>query len=171
MTVSTGPSWHVVHTHPHGEPTAVAHLRRQSFDTYLPRYLKRRRHARRVETVATPLFPRYLFVAFDGTVGRWRSIQSTVGVSRLICNGDVPAVVPDKIVEAIREREDDQGFVRLDEPPRFQEGEKIRVLDGVFSSCIGLFEGMVDEERVAVLLDLLGRRVRLILEPESVTAA
>ena len=35
--------------------------------TYLPRYLKRRRHARRVDIVAAPLFPRYLFVAIDMT--------------------------------------------------------------------------------------------------------
>ena len=61
--------------------------------TYLPRYLKRRRHARRIDIVAAPLFPRYLFRRNRHGVQRWRSIYSTVGVSRLVCNGDYPAPV------------------------------------------------------------------------------
>ncbi|MGD9769432.1 MAG: transcription termination/antitermination NusG family protein, partial [Pseudolabrys sp.] len=55
--------WYAVQSQPNAENKAVAHLARQGFETYLPRYLKRRRHARRVETVAAPLFPRYLLVA------------------------------------------------------------------------------------------------------------
>ena len=84
---SSRPRWFVVQTQPNAENKAVAHLARQGFVTYLPRYLKRRRHARRVDIVAAPLFPRYLFVVIDMTAQRWRSIYSTVGVSRLICNG------------------------------------------------------------------------------------
>ena len=67
------PRWYVVQSQPNAELKAVAHLSRQGFDTYLPRYLKRRRHARRVEVVARPLFPRY-FVSIDVTVQRWRSV-------------------------------------------------------------------------------------------------
>jgi transcriptional antiterminator RfaH len=86
--------WHVVQTHSRAEEKAVVHLMRQGYDVYLPRYLKRRRHARRSETVAAPLFPRYLFVSFDRQVQRWRSIQSTIGVSQLVCNGETPASLP-----------------------------------------------------------------------------
>ena len=90
MTVELHPRWFVAHTHPHAEGKATTHLNRQGFGIYFPRYLKRRRHARRIETVAAPLFPRYLFVAIDLNIQRWRSIYSTVGVSRLVCNGDDP---------------------------------------------------------------------------------
>ncbi len=57
--------WYVVHTHTRGERLAMVNLRRQGLDTYLPQYLKRRRHARRTEWIPAPLFPRYLFVAMD----------------------------------------------------------------------------------------------------------
>ena len=50
------------------------------------------------------------------------------------------------------------GFVKLDRRPLFRTGDKIRVLDGAFSSCLGLFEGMAERERIAILLDLLGAR-------------
>ena len=119
------PRWFVAHTHPHAEAKATAHLNRQGFEIYFPRYLKRRRHARRVETVAAPLFPRYLFVAVDLSVQRWRSIYSTIGVTRLVCNGDDPTAVPDGIVEGLKSREDADGFIKLDFRPPFRAGDKI----------------------------------------------
>src|SRR5665811_652744 len=98
--------WYVVQTHPHAEAKASWHLGRQGFETYLPRYLKKRRHARRIDSVAAPLFPRYLFVAVDMTTQRWLSIRSTIGITRLVTNGDVPAVVPEAIIEGLKRRED-----------------------------------------------------------------
>ncbi|MFZ0150142.1 MAG: transcriptional activator RfaH [Xanthobacteraceae bacterium] len=171
MTAELQPRWFVAHTHPHAEAKATAHLNRQGFEIYFPRYLKRRRHARRVEIVSAPLFPRYLFVAIDLNMQRWRSIFSTIGVSRLVCNGDEPTPVPIGILEALKNREDASGFIKLDFRPRFRAGDKIRVLDGAFSSCLGLFEGMAERERIAILLDLLGRKVRVVLDADLVVAA
>jgi len=162
--------WYVVHSQPNAENKAVVHLTRQGFMTYLPRYLKRRRHARRVDVVPVPLFPRYFFVAIDMTLQRWRSIYSTIGVSQLICNGDVPAAISDEVVTTLKGREDAAGFIRL-EPRPLRAGDKIRILEGVFADCLGLFDGMKDSDRVAVLLDLLGRKVRLVLDEFSVVAA
>jgi transcriptional antiterminator RfaH len=171
MTAESYPRWFVAHTHPHAETKATAHLNRQGFDIYFPRYLKRRRHARRIETVVAPLFPRYLFVAIDLNVQRWRSIYSTVGVSRLVCNGDDPTPVPNGIVDGLKNREDANGLIKLDSRPPFRAGDAIRVLDGAFSSCLGLFEGMAERERIAILLDLLGRKVRVVLDADLVAAA
>jgi transcriptional antiterminator RfaH len=171
MRLDLNPRWFVAHTQPNAEAKAVAHLHRQGFDVYWPRYLKRRRHARKIETVAAPLFPRYVFVAVDLAAQRWRSICSTVGVARLVCNGEDPAAVPDGVVAALRGREDVSGFIKLDSRTGFRPGEKVRVLDGAFSSCLGLFEGMADRERIAILLDLLGRKVRVVLDADLVAAA
>ena len=163
--------WYVVQTQRHAESKAMGHLIRQGFAAYLPRYLKRRRHARKIETVAAPLFPRYLFVAVDMETQRWRSIHSTFGVSRLVCNGDEPAPVPPAVVAALQGREDAGGFVQLEQRPRFAPGERVRIVDGVFADSLGLFEGMADRERVAILLDLLGRKVRILLDEGAITAA
>ena len=115
--------------------------------------------------------PANLFVGIDMATQRWRSIFSTVGVSRLICGGDAPQAVPDRIVDALRAREDEAGLVRLDLRPSFRSGDKICVLDGALAGCFGLYEGMKDSERVAVLLDLLGRKVRVIVDAEKIEAA
>jgi len=163
--------WYVVQTQVNGEAKAAENLRRQGFEVYLPRYLKRRRHARKVDFAAKPLFPRYMFVAIDMATQRWRSIQSTFGVSHLVTNGNEPSVVPQAIVAALRAREDAKGFVKMDARPRFASGEKVRVLSGLFMDSAGLFDGAADRDRVAILLDMLGGKIRVHLDADLVAAA
>jgi transcriptional antiterminator RfaH len=167
----TGPSWYVVQTHPHVETKAALHLERQGYSIYLPRYLKRRRHARRTEIIHAPLFPSYLFVMIDMIRQRWRPIQSTIGVSRLICRGDEPAVLPDAVIDELQRRHNEAGYVQLDLRPKYTRGDNIRIVEGAFAGCFGLYEGMADHERVAILLDLLGRKVRVVLEGDAIQAA
>src|ERR1700747_76286 len=163
--------WYVVQTQANGEAKAGQNLLRQGYEIYLPRYLKHRRHARKVDFVAKPLFPRYMFVAIDPATQRWRAIQSTHGVSHLVCNGEEPAAVPDGVLGALRAREDERGFVRMEAKPAFAPGDKVRVLAGAFMDNAGLFDGVGDHDRVAILLDMLGRKVRVHLDVDLVAAA
>ena len=163
-------SWFVVHTQPNGEMKAVFHLLRQEFKTYLPRYLKRRRHARQTTWVQRPLFPRYLFVCLDLERARWRTINSTVGVSHLIAEGSRPLAMPDGIIEGIRARENGQGVIALETIETFRPGQHVQITNGAFDSCVGLFECASDSERVTVLLDLLGRQVRVRVPIEDISA-
>jgi transcriptional antiterminator RfaH len=163
--------WYVVQTQVNGEAKAAQNLMRQGYEIYLPRYLKRRRHARKVDLTAKPLFPRYMFVAVDMATQRWRSIQSTFGVARLVSNGDDPAMVPEGVVSALRSREDENGFISLDRKPDFAPGDKVRVLAGAFMDSAGLFNALADRDRVSILLDLLGRKVRVLLDADMVAAA
>jgi transcriptional antiterminator RfaH len=171
MSDVTDARWYVVQTQVNSEAKAAENLRRQGYEIYLPRYLKRRRHARKVDFTAKALFPRYMFVAIDMATQRWRSVQSTVGVSRLVTNGDSPAVVPQGVVRALKAREDAKGFVSMDAGPAFAPGDKVRVLAGAFMDNAGLFNGVADHDRVSILLDMLGRKVRVLLDADLVTAA
>ena len=163
--------WYVVQTQVNAEAKAARNLLRQGFEIYLPHYLKRRSHARKVEKIAAPLFPRYMFVRIDLATQRWRSVQSTYGVSHLVLNGSDPAPVAGQVIDALKAREDASGCVTLEQRPKFAMGEKVRVLAGVFADNLGLFDGMADRDRVAILLELLGRKVRVSLEADLVAAA
>jgi transcriptional antiterminator RfaH len=166
----TAARWYVVQTRPHAELKAQEHLRRQGFTTYLPKLIKSRRHARKVEVVARPLFPRYLFVLMDTAGQRWRAVRSTIGVASLMGGEDGPTPLRPGIVEALREQEGADGFFRPC-AASFSPGVAIRVLDGLFASCLGFFEAMNEGQRISVLLDLLGRQVRVVLDEQSVAAA
>ncbi len=171
MTGFADGAWYVVQTQLNSEAKAARNLVRQGFEVYLPRYLKCRSHARKIEQVAAPLFPRYLFVRIDMATQRWRSVQSTFGVSHLVLNGSDPAPVAQHVIGALKARENESGFVEMDRRVPFTMGEKVRVLAGAFAENFGLFDGLGDRDRVAILLDLLGRKVRVSIGAELVAAA
>lgn len=171
MIGQTDQKWFVVQTQVNAEAKAARNLLQQGFDIYLPRYLKRRSHARKIERIAAPLFPRYMFVRIDIAAQRWRSIQSTFGVSHLLFNGDEPAAVRNEIVQRLKEREGSDGLIQLDRRDAFAVGDKVRVLAGAFTDSLGLFEGLADRDRVAILLDFLGRKVRVSINVDFLRVA
>ena len=162
--------WYVVQTHARAEETALRNLTQQGFSAFLPQYKKRRRHARRTDYVRAALFPRYLFVSMDIAHARWRAVTSTIGVTHLICHGDRPAPVPPTIIDELRARMDENGFVSVEPKAPFQPGEVIRVTGGALADSHGLFQCLTDEDRVIVLLDLMGRQLKVKLPLEAVAA-
>ena len=75
------------------------------------------------------------------------------------------------IVEELKRRHDESGLIRLERRVRFKPGDTVRVVEGAFSELLGLYEGMDQRERVVILLNLLGRKVRVLLPSELVDAA
>lgn len=161
--------WYVAQTQVHAEERARLNLERQGFRTYLPRYRRERRHARRREVVMAPLFPGYIFVELDLDAAPWRSINGTFGVAHLVCRGERPAALPEGVVEQIASREDAEGLIAL-QPRVFRKGEALRIVSGALADCLGFFERMADRDRVILLLDLLGRKVRVQASREAVVA-
>lgn len=162
--------WYVAQTRPGAETKALFHLERQGFEVYLPRYLRRVSHARRISWQPRPLFPCYLFVTTSPAQQRWRSINSTVGVAHLICDDRGPVPVPPGIVEGIRDAEDDRGLIMTGRKVPFDPGAEVQVTSGPFAGHVGWFDCATDDERVVILLDVLGRRVKAKVKLDAITA-
>ena len=164
-------SWFVAHTQPLKENVAKQHLLDQEFEVYLPIFKKIRRHARKVEEVSAPLFPRYLFVGMDLENSRWRSVNGTRGVSYLLMSDDHPAVVPGEIIENLKSQENETGLVPATSLILFAKGDKVRILDGSFKDQIAVFETLDNKQRVQLLLNFLGRETKISLPYYAVEAA
>lgn len=164
--------WYVIYTRPNAERRAAWHLRNQGFtDVYLPCYRKRRSHARRVDWMRAPVFPRYLFIRLDIEMTQWRSILSTTGVSDIIRNDDRPIPLPEGIVETLKAREERDGTLAVDAYDKFRKGEPVHISFGSLGGQCGLFEREDGKNRVIVLLDMFGRLIRLSVGAEAVTRA
>ena len=105
--------WYVVHCRVNSEQRAETNLRRQDYETWLPMYRKTRRHARMLESVLRPLFPRYLFVRLDLTNQQWRPILSTFGVYTIVAGAEGPLAIGDEIIEALRTRTGSDGIFEI----------------------------------------------------------
>jgi transcriptional antiterminator RfaH len=153
-------AWYAVYTRPHGEVKALDNLLRQGYAAYLPRYRTQISHARRRHSVLRPLFPRYLFAGIDRAAMRWRPILSTAGVSDLVRAGEEPTAVAPAIVDALREHERAGAFDRLAQRRPLRLGELVRISAGAFEDMIGRLVELHEQDRVVVLIELLGRTVR-----------
>jgi transcription elongation factor/antiterminator RfaH len=161
--------WFLAHTHPKCEWKAELHLGAQGFKTYLPQIDKTVRHARKLRTVRSPLFPRYLFVILDLGRDRWLSVRSTVGISRLVTTQDGrPVPVPVGIVEALIARSEGN-VTRLDID--LAKGQQVRILSGPFADFVGTLQRLDGAGRVQVLLELMGTAIPVTLNRSALLPA
>ncbi len=163
--------WFVAHTQPSKEALAELELSQQGFEVYLPRYQKVRRHARKIDTVLAPLFPRYLFLAFDLTFDQWRSVNGTRGISYLLMNTDLPISVPDLIIKKLKANEDREGNLPLSSLVLFAKGDKVRIAEGTLEGQVASFEKLDSCQRVQLLLNFLGRETKVSLPIYAVDVA
>lgn len=163
--------WFIAYTQPCKEYVARRHLQEQGFDVYLPQFKKMRRHARKVEEVLSPLFPRYVFVGMNLEASPWRSVGGTRGVSYLLMNENHPATVPERIVEGLKEQENAEGAIPTSILSLFVKGDKVRILTGAFQDQTAVFETLDDKQRVHLLLTFLGREMRVSVPKYGVEAA
>jgi len=167
LPLTPGKRWYVARTHPQRELQAAKQLANQGFRTFVPRCWKNRRHARRVETISAPMFPRYIFVILDRSRDRWRSVNGTLGIERLLMQAGEPQPVPCGVVESLVEAADADGNVQFDY--QLIEGQTIKVTAGPFADLVGQLERLDDKGRVRVLLELMGGPVRVTL-PQTLVA-
>ena len=139
-------AWHVVCSRPQQEARAAIELAKQDFDVFLPILDQK------------PMFPRYLFVAFDVAQDNWGCIRSTRGCVDLLKNGFLPATVPDHIMSAIRAYKPLEAS--QDDQTEFSAGQAITITSGPLAGLQGLF--VADRhKRVYALLEIMGRKVEV----------
>ena len=163
------PRWYVAQAQPHREFGAERQLAAQGFKTFLPTHWKTTRHARAFRTAKAPLFPGYLFVELALGRDRWRSVNGTFGVSRMIMAGELPQPVPPGVVEALLALRDSTDSVSFED--QLRPGSAARVLAGPFAGCIGELVKLTPSGRVQLLLEIMGSQVSVSLRRDALAPA
>ncbi|WP_126455416.1 transcription/translation regulatory transformer protein RfaH [Sulfuriflexus mobilis] len=159
-------SWYLVYTKPKQETVAQQQLEQQGYVTYLPMIMNVKRRNGRRRHVNEPFFPRYLFIHLDQSHDNWAPIRSTLGVSTLVRFGQMPTPISEEIIEAIRSRENPDGLQHVKD--EISKGVNVRVLDGPMAGLEGVFVARTGEQRVMLLLELMGKTTRVQIDMEAI---
>jgi len=148
--------WYVIRTKVGCEILAEERLQDQDYLVYCPRLMSRRRRLGRRVHMVSPLFPQYLFLQLAIGIQDLAPAKSTKGVLGLVRFGEEYAVVPSTVIEGLRRHEDPSMQLRRIEDP-LQPQSRVRIIGGVFNHWQGIFLSESPDDRVTVLLNLLGR--------------
>lgn len=175
--------WFVIQTRAGQERAVSRAVEKLEIEVFLPTFKRSIAVGRRREDVVRPLFPLYLFAAFEVGESAWRGIFRVDGVQTILpINGKttraekLPIPVPERVVIALQAAAIlGGGHIPImeherEQLPRLHPGQKVRVIEGPFDG----FHGLVDrdqKERVRVLLDIFGREVPSMLDREALSAA
>ena len=166
MTTKTRTNWHLVQLKPNSARIAERNLLRQGFDVFLPRMEETVRRGQKFVTEQRALFPGYAFVGLDPEKPNWRSINATLGVSRLVSFGTAPVQVPDDLVLGLMARCDGDGLLQPE--AELRPGDTVVLTRGPFTDFIATIDRIAPDRRVWVLLDLMGQRVRVAADTSYV---
>lgn len=154
-------NWYVVHTKPKQEGRAEVNLRAWGIETLAPKLREARpaRDCRDLLYRVVPLFPGYLFAHFGAAA--LEKVRNTRGVHSIVGFGTCATPVADSVISMVRNRIEDDGFVRLAEP---LPGDRVEIIAGPLRSLSGVFERTLPaRDRVVILLTTIGSTPRVQL--------
>jgi transcriptional antiterminator RfaH len=151
--------WFILNFKPNSHRQAARNLTQQGFETFLPLNNITSRKKSRFITNERPLFPGYMFISFDRTDSKWHKINSTYGVSRLITFNSTLKSIPTRFIDNLMKRYDLSG--KLLPMQKLKKGDQVAVLTGPFANFIATVEKYESEQRIWVLMDLMGRNSRI----------
>lgn len=169
-----GTSWVLATTAAQEEERAAAWLKVRGWFAYLPRYRKllkgvrldsdgrlKRSHGIG-EVVRRPLFPRYIFVRL-GEDMQWSPLRDIPGILSLVGSKEGgyfrPSISGGELIVELYETEQSGEFDDVPRPLRI--GSEVKLARGPFQDQVGRLASQDETGRVAVMLEVFSRQVRI----------
>ena len=153
--------WYLIKTKPRQEKKAKQNLENQGYVAFCP--------ITKINNKLVILFPGYLFVQLNEKTQNFSPIYSTQGVSNFVKFGLNFAKVPTSVIKFIKTNQHITTD-KLNNLNKFKPGDEVQISDGAFKNYLAIFECYKSNERVILLMNLLGHEQSLSFEKESVIA-
>ena len=153
--------WYLIKTKPRQEKKAKQNLENQSYEVFCP--------IAKLNNKLVVLFPGYLFVQLNEKTQNCSPINSTKGVSHFVKFGLNFAKVPNSVVAFIKTNQHITAD-KLNNLNKFKSGDKVQISDGAFKNYMAIFKCYKPDERIILLINLLGHEQSLSFKKGSVTA-
>ena len=154
-------NWYLIKTKPRQEKKAKQNLENQGYVAFYP--------IAKINDRLVVLFPGYLFVQLNKKTQRFSPISSTKGVSHFVKFGSNFAKVSISVIEFIKTHQHitTEKLINLN---KFKPGDKVQISDGAFKNWVAIFKCYKTDERVLLLMNLLGHDQSLSFKKKSVIA-
>ena len=156
-------SWCVIYTNQGQEFLAISELKKQNFSIYIPLMTKVVRHARKIKEIVKPFFPRYIFINLNILEDAWKKINYTKGVTKILTSEELPISIANEIIGELKKLEDSEGYINYNSPDFYNQGDKIEILEGPFKGKAGYYDAVSDNQKAKILLDFMGRTLKVKL--------
>ena len=152
--------WYLIKTKPRQGKKAKQNLENQGYRAFCPMV--------KINDRLVVLFPGYLFVQLNEKTQNWSPVNSTKGVSYFVKFGLNFAKVPNSVIEFIKTNQHNTAD-KLCNLNKFKPGDKVQISDGAFKNWAAIFKCYKSDERIILLMNLLGSEQSLSFKKESVT--
>jgi transcriptional antiterminator RfaH len=155
--------WYCVRTHPKHEHIAAAQLRQQqNVEVFLPRIRYRRATRLGPAWVTEALFKDYVFARFDLSVAL-RRVQHSRAVCSVVHFGDYWPILPDQVICELQAAVGGADVWVVEDT--IQAGDTVQINSGAMCGLEAVVTRVMPaKQRVAVLLDFLGRQTTVELD-------
>ncbi|MDB2372736.1 KOW motif-containing protein [Amylibacter sp.] len=159
--------WFILQFKSNSHHQAEKNLNRQGFETFLPLHDTTSRKLSRFINTSKPLFPGYMFIRFNRAKSDWHKINNTYGVSRLITFNSILKSIPNSFVDSLMKRYDLS--CKLLPIQKLKKGDHVTVLTGPFANFIATVEKYEADQRIWILMDLMGRKTKIKTPSDNLT--
>ena len=153
--------WFAIAVKPRHEKSVAQALGTKGYETFVPLYRHRNRHAVRLRDFELPLFPGYVFSRFE--LLKRLPVIITPGVIKILGVGPNPTPVDPIEIASLRKTLAKALSART--LPFLQTGSKVRICEGPLRGVQGIIVSVRGEPRIILSATLLQRSV--IVEVDS----
>ena len=160
-------SWIVARNKPNQDKIALINLERQNFEFFQPKFKTISRVQNKFKEIIKPVFPGYIFVAINLEEKNWHKINNTRGISRIIVFGNEIPLIRCELIEELKHH-----FL-VDKAPKeadqFEMGMNVAITNGPFTQLIGKVDKIDADQRIWILLDILGTQTSVSINKLNLT--
>jgi transcription elongation factor/antiterminator RfaH len=145
--------WYAAYTKHNHEKRAAELLERKGVEVFLPLYREAHRWKDRMQMVALPLFPSYLFVRTNPE--QKLDVLKTPGIFFLVENGGRACPITHAEIEAVQRLVRNSDSVRPH--PYLKTGDRVRICCGSLAGIEGILTRVKNQHRVVLSVDLVSQ--------------
>ena len=157
--MSNSKSWIVARNKPNQDKIALINLERQNFEFFQPTFKTMSRVQNKFKEIIKPVFPGYIFISINLEEKNWHKINNTRGISRIIVFGNEIPLIHCELIKELQHRFSLNSSPKAVDP--FEIGMNAEITNGPFAQLIGKIDEIDADQRIWILLDILGNQTRV----------